>query len=113
MRGIDRKRYTRLYGSSEGDRLRLADTDLIAEVERDHTEKGDESVFGGGKTLRDGMGMTSGVTSEEGTLDWVLTNVMEGVPEMIDMVQAEPVFPDGTKLVTVHDPIRLEGGEET
>lgn len=39
-------------------------------------------------------------------------DVMEGVPEMIDMVQVEPVFPDGTKLVTVHDPIRLEGGDE-
>lgn len=38
-------------------------------------------------------------------------DVMEGVPEMIDMVQVEPVFPDGTKLVTVHDPIRLEGGD--
>jgi urease subunit gamma len=38
-------------------------------------------------------------------------DVMGGVSEMIDMVQVEPVFPDGTKLVTVHDPIRLEGGE--
>ncbi|WP_211330605.1 urease subunit alpha [Halalkalicoccus subterraneus] len=75
MSEIDRDRYTRLYGPSEGDRLRLADTELIAEVERDHTTKGDESVFGGGKTLRDGMGMTSGLTSAEGALDWVLTNV--------------------------------------
>lgn len=75
MGEIDRERYTRLYGPSEGDRLRLADTGLIAEIETDHTTKGDESVFGGGKTLRDGMGMNSGVTNEEGALDWVLTNV--------------------------------------
>lgn len=75
MREIDRDRYTRLYGPTAGDRLRLADTDLIAEVERDHTTTGDESVFGGGKTLRDGMGMSSGITNAEGALDWVLTNV--------------------------------------
>jgi urease subunit alpha len=75
MREVDRERYARLYGPTEGDRLRLADTELIAEVETDHTTKGDESVFGGGKTLRDGMGMASGITSEDGALDWVLTNV--------------------------------------
>lgn len=75
MREIDRDRYARLYGPTEGDRLKLADTELITEVETDHTTRGDETVFGGGKTLRDGMGMTSGLTSAEGTLDWVLTNV--------------------------------------
>ena len=40
-------------------------------------------------------------------------DVMDGVPEMIDMVQVEPTFPDGTKLVTIHDPIRLESPEES
>ena len=50
---IDRRRYAALYGPTAGDRLRLGDTNLVAEVERDHTCYGEEVVFGGGKVLRD------------------------------------------------------------
>ena len=52
---ISRDRYARLYGPTAGDRVRLADTDLVAEVERDLGVPGEEAVFGGGKTIRDGM----------------------------------------------------------
>ena len=73
-RDIDREAYTELYGPTEGGQIRLGDTDLFLEVERDLRTPGDEAVFGGGKTLRDGMGQAPGVTNEEGALDWVITN---------------------------------------
>ncbi|EJN58123.1 urease subunit alpha [Halogranum salarium B-1] len=71
---LDKKRYTDLYGPTTGSKVRLGDTTLFAEVEEDYTTYGDEAVFGGGKTLRDGLGMAPGTTSKEGALDWVLTN---------------------------------------
>jgi len=73
-REIDREAYADLYGPTEGDTVRLGDTELFAKVERDYRTHGDEAVFGGGKTLRDGLGMAPGVTQEEGALDWVITN---------------------------------------
>lgn len=76
MKDLSRRRYTDLYGPTEGSRVRLADTKLFAAVETDLGTPGDEAVFGGGKTLRDGLGMAPGVTAEEGALDWVLTNAM-------------------------------------
>ncbi len=75
-RDLSRKRYTDLFGATEGDRVRLGDTSLLAEIEADHGTPGDEAVFGGGKTMRDGMGMQSGVTQAAGALDWVFTNVV-------------------------------------
>ena len=73
---MTREEYTSLFGATEGDRLRLGDTSLLAEIEADHTTPGDEAVFGGGKTMRDGMGMQSGTTQAEGALDWVYSNVV-------------------------------------
>lgn len=73
---ISRERYAELFGPTTGDRIRLGDTSLIVEVERDTTVYGDECVFGGGKTLRDGLGMAPGVTAAEGALDLVITNVV-------------------------------------
>ncbi len=73
---IPRRTYADLYGPTVGDRVRLADTELIIEVEKDFTHYGDESKFGGGKTLRDGMGQTPGVTRAEGALDLVITNAL-------------------------------------
>jgi urease subunit alpha len=73
---IPRQKYIDLYGPTTGDRLRLADTELIIEVEKDFTSYGDESKFGGGKTLRDGMGQASGYTREAGALDLVITNAL-------------------------------------
>ena len=75
-RELSRKAYTDLFGATEGDRLRLGDTNLLAEIETDHATYGDEAVFGGGKTMRDGMGMQAGTTQAEGALDWVYTNVV-------------------------------------
>jgi len=72
---MPRRHYADIYGPTKGDRVRLGDTDLIAEVERDHTVYGDECKFGGGKVLRDGMGQAAGV-SDEHALDLVITNAL-------------------------------------
>ena len=74
-RSIDRRHYADLYGPTTGDRVRLGDTCLIAEVERDLTSYGDECKFGGGKVLRDGMGQRAGATGDE-ALDCVITNAL-------------------------------------
>ena len=72
---IPRKQYADLYGPTVGDKIRLADTDLIIEIEKDLLKYGDEVVFGGGKSARDGMGQASGVTSKN-ALDLVITNAI-------------------------------------
>ena len=75
MSEISRRDYAMLFGPTTGDQIRLADTDLWIEVERDHTVGGDEMVFGGGKTIRESMGQ--GLTTRaEGALDLVITNVV-------------------------------------
>src|SRR5438552_2982850 len=70
---IPRRTYADLYGPTTGDRVRLADTELIVEVERDFTSYGDEITFGGGKVIRDGMGQSS---SGVDVLDVVITNAL-------------------------------------
>lgn len=70
---ISRRQYADLYGPTTGDRVRLADTELILEVEHDFTVYGDEIVFGGGKVIRDGMGQSSRARS---ALDLVITNAL-------------------------------------
>ena len=60
MPSISRAAYADMYGPTTGDRVRLADTDLIIEVEKDFTIYGDEVKFGGGKVIRDGMGQSAG-----------------------------------------------------
>ena len=72
---IDRARYAALYGPTTGDRVRLGDTSLIAEVEKDYTTYGDEVCFGGGKVLRDGMGLQAECSQAE-ALDLVITNAL-------------------------------------
>ena len=72
---MKRSHYTDLFGPTKGDRVRLGDTGLIAEVEKDFTTYGDECKFGGGKVLRDGMGQASGV-SQKDALDCVITNAL-------------------------------------
>ena len=74
-RQINRTAYTDMYGVTTGDRLRLGDTALVVEVERDHTIYGEECKFGGGKVLRDGMGQAAGV-SQANALDVVITNAL-------------------------------------
>ncbi len=75
---IPRSTYADLYGPTVGDRVRLADTELIIEVEQDFTTYGDEITFGGGKVIRDGMGQSSRATREgsHGALDLVITNAL-------------------------------------
>ena len=75
MATISRQEYSNLFGPTVGDKIRLGDTDLYVEIERDLRVYGDEAVYGGGKTLRDGMGLANTMTSEEGSLDVVITNV--------------------------------------
>ena len=73
---IPRRQYADLYGPTTGDRIRLADTELLIEVEKDLTTPGDEAKFGGGKVLRDGMGQSASATSDAAVLDTVITNAV-------------------------------------
>src|ERR1041384_6171137 len=75
---LPRRTYADLYGPTTGDRIRLADTELIIEIEKDFTVYGDEVTFGGGKVIRDGMGQSSTAVREtpHGTLDLVITNAV-------------------------------------
>ena len=61
---IPRRTYADLYGPTKGDRIRLADTESVIEVEKDFTRYGDEITFGGGKVIRDGMGQSSSALRE-------------------------------------------------
>jgi urease subunit alpha len=72
---IERRAYADMFGPTTGDRVRLADTDLIIEVEKDVTTYGEEVKFGGGKVIRDGMGQSQ-VTNARGAVDTVITNVL-------------------------------------
>lgn len=73
---ISRRRYAELYGPTTGDRVRLADTELLAKVTDDATVYGDEAVFGGGKTMREGMAVHGDLTNADGALDFVITNAL-------------------------------------
>ena len=75
MTEISRQEYAGLFGPTAGDKIRLGDTGLFIEIERDLRVPGDEAIYGGGKTLRDGMGVNNQLTSEGGALDLVITNV--------------------------------------
>ena len=72
---ITRAAYAGMYGPTVGDKLRLADTDLIIQVEKDFTTYGEEVKFGGGKVIRDGMGQSQ-VTNANGAVDTVITNAL-------------------------------------
>jgi len=72
---MDRRAYAETYGPTVGDRVRLADTALIIEVEQDFTTYGDEVKFGGGKVIRDGMGQ-SPISRADGAVDTVITNAL-------------------------------------
>ncbi|WP_050525746.1 urease subunit alpha [Pseudorhodobacter aquimaris] len=72
---ISRPEYAAMYGPTTGDRIRLGDTDLIIEVERDLTTYGEEVKFGGGKVIRDGMGQSQ-ISRAGGAVDTVITNAL-------------------------------------
>ncbi|HEY5362593.1 MAG TPA: urease subunit alpha, partial [Aestuariivirga sp.] len=75
MAKISRSTYAQMYGPTVGDKVRLADTDLIIEVEKDFTLYGEEVKFGGGKVIRDGMGQSQ-ATRAQGAMDTVITNAL-------------------------------------
>jgi len=75
MTQISRKTYADMYGPTTGDKIRLADTELIIEVEYDLTTYGEEVKFGGGKVIRDGMGQSQS-TRKEGAVDTIITNAL-------------------------------------
>src|SRR5687767_15364185 len=72
---MKRSVYADMFGPTAGDRVRLADTDIIIEVEKDFTIYGEEVKFGGGKVIRDGMGQSQ-VTNRQGAVDTVITNAL-------------------------------------
>ena len=89
---ISRAKYITMYGPTTGDLVRLGDTDLLVRVEKDFTKYGDECKFGGGKTLREGMGQQAGVGSAT-TLDTVITNAL--IVDYTGIVKADVGIKDG------------------
>ena len=94
MTEISRQEYAGLFGPTVGDKIRLGDTDLFIEVERDLRVLGDEAIYGGGKTLRDGMGVNNQLTSKGGALDLVITNVTV-LDAVLGVVKADVGIKDG------------------
>ena len=89
---MDRRAYAATYGPTVGDRIRLADTELLIEVERDHTTYGDEVKFGGGKVIRDGMGQST-ISRADGAVDLVITNAL--ILDWWGVVKADIGIKDG------------------
>ncbi|MEC3607889.1 urease subunit alpha [Bacillus glycinifermentans] len=134
---ITRKRYAELFGSTTGDKIRLGDTDLWIEVERDFTVYGEEMIFGGGKTIRDGMGQNGRITAKDGALDLVITNVVvldytgivkadigikdgriagigkSGNPDIMDQVDPHMIIGAGTEVISGEGKILTAGGVDT
>jgi len=138
MARLTRRQYAELYGPTTGDRFRLADTDLMCQVERDLLTYGDELVFGGGKTARDGMGQASGIRNAEGALDLVITNAIimdpvlgivkadigvkdgliagigkSGNPGVMDGVEPKLIVGPGTEVIAGEHLIATPGGIDT
>jgi urease subunit alpha len=94
MATISRRQYAQLYGPTTGDGVRLGDTSLIAEIEHDHAVPGDECLHGGGKTLRDGLGLTPGYDSAQGALDMLISNAVI-IDPVLGVVKADIGIKDG------------------
>src|ERR1700676_1954523 len=89
---ISRSVYADMFGPTTGDRVRLADTDIIIEVEKDFCTYGEEVKFGGGKVIRDGMGQSQ-VTNKQGAVDTVITNAL--ILDHWGIVKADVGLKDG------------------
>ena len=133
-RTIGRRQYAEMFGPTVGDRVRLADTDLLIEIERDYTVYGDGVKFGGGKVIRDGMGQSPTQTSAQGAPDLVITNATvvdhwgivkadvgvkdgricgigkAGNPLLMDGVSPELVIGPGTEVLAGEGKILTAGG---
>ncbi|ENO80822.1 urease subunit alpha [Thauera mechernichensis] len=92
MAEISRRAYAEMFGPTVGDRLRLADTELVIEVEHDFTIYGEEVKFGGGKVIRDGMGQGQGVSAD--VADTIITNALI-VDAVAGIVKADVALKDG------------------
>ncbi len=92
-KNIRRANYAKMYGPTTGDKVRLGDTELFIELEKDYTVYGDEAKFGGGKTIRDGMAQSATATRKEGVLDFVITSVM--IIDHWGIVKADVGIKDG------------------
>lgn len=88
-----RANYAGMYGPTTGDKVRLADTELFIEIEKDYTVYGDEAKFGGGKTIRDGMAQSATAMRKDGVLDFVITSVM--IVDHWGIVKADIGIKDG------------------
>ena len=137
MKQIDRKEYISMYGPTVGDKVRLGDTNLFIEVEKDYSIYGDEMKFGGGKTIRDGMGQNADITSGNGALDTLITNALildhwgivkadigikhgkiagigkAGNPDVMDGVDSALVVGAGTEVIAGEGMIVTAGGIDT
>ena len=91
---MSRKEYAQLYGPTTGDGVRLGDTSLIAVIEHDYAVPGDECLHGGGKTLRDGLGLTPGYDSAAGALDMLISNVVI-IDPVLGIVKADIGIKEG------------------
>jgi urease subunit alpha len=94
---MSRRAYAETYGPTVGDKVRLADTELFIEVERDYTTYGDEVKFGGGKVIRDGMGQ-SPITNANGAVDLAITNAL--ILDWWGVVKADVGIKDG-KIIAI------------
>lgn len=94
MATISRQENNNLFGPTTGDRIRLGNTNLYVQIEKDLRVYGDEVVYGGGKTIRDGMGTANEVTSQAGSLDLVITNVTILDP-LLGVIKADVGIKDG------------------
>lgn len=90
---LSRKQYSEMYGPTTGDAIRLADTELFLEIEKDYTTYGEEVVFGGGKVIRDGMGQNGRLTRDQDVPDTVITNVV--VLDYTGIYKADVALRDG------------------
>src|SRR5258708_2954130 len=89
---IERGAYAAMFGPTVGDRIRLADTELIVEIERDHTHYGEEVKFGGGKVIRDGMGQSQ-LSRSQGAVAPVIPNAV--ILDHAGIVKADIGIKDG------------------
>ncbi|MGW5195286.1 urease subunit alpha [Kribbella sp. NPDC004138] len=94
MTTVPRRQYASLYGPTVGDRFRLADTELVARVERSLILPGEEAIYGGGKSIRDGMAQVPGLRNADGALDLVITSVVV-IDAVIGIVKADIGVKDG------------------
>jgi len=97
-KNIRRVNYAKMYGPTTGDKVRLGDTELFIEIEKDYTVYGDEAKFGGGKTIRDGMAQSATAIRSEGVPDFVITSVM--IIDHWGIVKADIGIKDG-KIVAI------------